>query len=266
MKKQRKINMKIHHKNMKQVSLDMQQWVQSNLAHLGIFECGYANYNFVEQSFLPIPMHHEWYCQYMEQDLDLLTATRVAQASKYWDMQNTIHKKYNDFIEQRMKKNFYKIDFIQKNADSYELLTVGTERPFSPQEYLEIQKHFRHISYQADQIRKQKSHVLSELRPWRELKNLHQEKSVIDTASEYEKAKFDDITLTAKEQLYIEYLMMNKTHKEIAFNHEVSDVAVRNVLRNIKRKLGNDYMSTSLMFKRLKSKGVLSVCSQSFSR
>ena len=144
--------MKIHHKNMKQVSHDMQEWVQSNLAHLGIYECGYANYDAVNASYLTLPMFHQWYCEYMEKKLDFMVKERIEKASNYWDMNNTIEKNYNQFIKNYVSDRFYKIDFVQRNTNGFELLTVGSHRPLTPAGYTEVQNKFKQISYQDSYI------------------------------------------------------------------------------------------------------------------
>ena len=50
---------------------------------------------------------------------------------------------------------------------------------------------------------------------------------------------------------------MNLTQKEIAHQKGISQTAVRKTITGIKRKLGNDKMPKSRMFKLLQAQGVL---------
>ena len=71
------------------------------------------------------------------------------------------------------------------------------------------------------------------------------------------KKNFGDLKLTLKELHCLSLMMMNHTQKEIANTKGTSQTAVRKTIRGIKRKLGNEKMPKSLMFKHLQSQGVL---------
>ena len=43
--KKRTTNMNIHHKNMKQISHDLQAWTESHMSTLGVFELSYGYYD-----------------------------------------------------------------------------------------------------------------------------------------------------------------------------------------------------------------------------
>ena len=81
---------------------------------------------------------------------------------------------------------------------------------------------------------------------------------------QYEKSNFKGVILTAKEQLYIEYLLFNLSHKEIAHKQGCSQTAVRQIFINIKRKLGCIHMPTSTLVRKLNEHGVLSLYSIKF--
>ena len=66
--------------------------------------------------------------------------------------------------------------------------------------------------------------------------------------------------LTAKEMQYIEYMLRNKTHLEVALLQDCSETAVRHIYMNIRRKLGNESMTLSQMAHQLDQLGVLSLC------
>ena len=262
MNKQRKTNMKIHHKNMKQVSHDMQQWVQSNLAHLGIFECNYSSINAQESTWMGIPMSHRWYCHFMEQGLDKSVVARLQKGSHYLEGSDILYKKYAQYIGSKPTDDLHRYDYVIKNHQGFETLTVSSNQLISKSTHDHLNKVLHHLSYQAQRIVKNKSNIESEFRFSQELTELFEAKTSEEKSSTYMKSKFHDVILTAKEQLYIEYLIRNLSHKEIAHEHDVSETGVRHVLRNIKRKLGNDSMSTPRMFELLDKKGVLSLCSQ----
>jgi DNA-binding CsgD family transcriptional regulator len=77
----------------------------------------------------------------------------------------------------------------------------------------------------------------------------------------YMKVNFGDLVLTAKEQLYIEFIIFNIAHKEIAHRQDVSETSVRKLLSNIKRKLENESMSNSTLLPELRRRGVLEIFS-----
>tara|TARA_B100001094_G_scaffold34724_1_gene28825 strand:+ start:211 stop:996 length:786 start_codon:yes stop_codon:yes gene_type:complete len=256
--------MNIHHKNMKQVSHDMQQWVQSHLSHLGIYECGYGHLDIVKGTRMPMTTSYDWYCQYNEKNLHSLIVDRIRNKGKYWHNSNDIYHSYKKFIG----KTFHKLDLFNKVSEGYELLTLGCHRLLSPYEYLEVNKAFKQLSYEATKIRKSKPNITLELTTMHELRSMHshdgstenQDNSFIN----YEKYKFQDIVLTAKELKYIEHITLHMNHREIAQLHGCSETAVRKVITNIKGKLKNKNMSTSQMCHILMDYGVLAVCSQSF--
>jgi DNA-binding CsgD family transcriptional regulator len=71
----------------------------------------------------------------------------------------------------------------------------------------------------------------------------------------YQKGCFLGITLTAKEQCYLDYFALGLTYREIATRHGVSEVAVRKVYTNIKRKLNEPNLPSSQLLSRLHRRG-----------
>jgi len=261
--------MNIHHKNMKQVSRDMQSWVNQNISDRNIYECSYSYYNYFDRTFMSLPCDYMWYCDYMEKSLDLLSSYRIKNGSKYWDQESELYKNYKKNISNCIgSKTFYKLDILNKMEHGFEMLAIGSFEPISFQSHIRINHLFSQLSLHAHKIRKKRKHICSDLRQVDEIRDIHiaQEKK-LDNLSEsslknYSKAKFDNLILTAKELLYIEYTMMGLTHKEIAARQQCSQTAVRKVLLNIKFKLGFSYMPNSQMMSKLKDVGVLEVCMQ----
>ena len=71
----------------------------------------------------------------------------------------------------------------------------------------------------------------------------------------YQKGCFFGVTLTAKEQRYLDYFALGLTYREIAAKHGVSEVAVRKVYVNIKRKLKEPNLPSSQLLSRLHRHG-----------
>jgi DNA-binding CsgD family transcriptional regulator len=67
----------------------------------------------------------------------------------------------------------------------------------------------------------------------------------------YQKGCFGGVTLTAKEQRYLDYFALGLTYREIAVRHGVSEVAVRKIYSNIKRKLKEPKLPSSQLLSRL---------------
>tara|TARA_B100001094_G_C18170890_1_gene795021 strand:- start:389 stop:1144 length:756 start_codon:yes stop_codon:yes gene_type:complete len=247
---------------MKQVSQDMQQWTKSNLTHLGIYECTYNYFNVHDETFMPIPMNYNWYCEYMEKGFDLSVADRLNSGSAFWK---------DDSVFQAYKKcvgieKCYKLDLVVKTTKGYEMLILAGQKPLNTKDFTLLNRAFHQVSFLAHRIRQDKPNTLIHLKPVNAIKLNHYRDHQNDTSSKvnkYTKAKFDNIILTPKEQLYIEYTLFNLTHKEIAYKHNCSQTAVRKVISNIKRKLGNEFMPTSQMLLSLNDKGVLSSCTPS---
>ncbi len=252
---------------MKQVSQDMQSWVNSNLSSLQVLECAYGHYDIEKGTFMAIPMIQSWYYEYLEKGLDLLVADRLKSKMNYWSHSDQVYSNYHKHIRKNYTdKFFYKFDLVNKIPEGYELLAIGVHKKLSNCELLELQRAFRVISYQASQIRKRYPNSCIELRAYEAVHDLFhiENKEKENMISQYEKSKFGDIILTPKEQQYIEYTLFNLTHKEISYKHNCSQTAVRKVISNIKRKLGNEYMPTSSMLIKLNEIGALGLCSRNF--
>jgi DNA-binding CsgD family transcriptional regulator len=270
MTKKRILNMNIHHKNMKQAALDMQQWVQQNISDPNIYECSYSYYNYKEATFMSLPCEYRWYCDYMENSLDLLSAYRIQNGSKYWDKDSHLHQSYATSIQKIIgERPFYKLDILKKHNDGYEMLAIGSFEPIAFNAHLRLNQLFSQLTLHAAKIRRYKKNICLDLKQVDEIKSMHQDSNLILNANtdeisrnRYQKSKFDQIVLTAKELLYIECLMMGLTQKEIALKQQCTETAVRNIILNIKRKLNLDYAPISQVFHKLKQIGALEVCAK----
>ncbi len=254
--------MNIHHKNMKQISQDMEHSVVSKLSHCGISECNYSYYNIDSNTFMAIPSSYDWHCQYMEQDLDLSVSSRLNTGLHYWNTEETLYQLYKKY---KGESDFTKLDFVIKTDFGFEMMSVTSLKGFDMNDLTNIKSYFHHVSYHANKILKEKPNMVLELRDLKNVKDKYNSVTGHNISQyEYIKSKFNDVILTAKEQKYIEYSMHCLTHKEISFKEMCSEAAVRKVITNIKRKLGNESMPASKMLKLLKEKNALSVCSQGY--
>lgn len=263
--RKRTVNMNIHHKNMKQVSEDMKQWTQENLSSLGIYECSYNHFDIKRNIFMPIPMHYEWYCEYLEKGYDLSVAERLNEGANYWKEDDPMFTAYKKCVG---RDDCYKLDLVIKNESGFELLIVAGSSPLTAKGFNVLQKNFYQLSFQGHKIRKLKPNTMLEIDPIKSVTEKFYNSGNDDSAnlldpSSYKKARFQEVILTAKEQLYIEYLIYNFTHKQIASKQGCSETAVRKVITNIKIKLGNAHMSASTMLLKLNDIGALAVCSGS---
>ena len=264
MKKQRKVNMKVHHKNVLQASQDMQQWVDSNLQHLGIYECHYCYYDLENYKWMTIPAIYSWYCEYLEKNFDRLISSRLKKGLNYWSPSDLVYQNYQKFVQQFNVQTPHKCDLVMPTEKGFEMLVVGVDHPLSKLEQTQLEKFLKYLSYEAHGIIKNKSNILLDLNMESAQNCELPEQPSGKLYSNYQRSKFGNIILTAKELQYIEHLMFNFTRKEIAHEHDCTETAVRRIVANIKSKLGAEFMSTSDMFKRLNKLGVLNICSQSF--
>ena len=167
--------MKIHHKNMKQISHDMQQWVQSNLAHLGVYECSYSRYDLNKGTWLPIPIFYDWYCEYLEKGFDEAVLSRLHQSCNYWKSDEPLYKSYisQQHVKETKLKNPCKFDIVTKTPYGFEMMVIGSKHIPLLHEQAQFQKCFGEISYTASRLIKNYSHVELEFTGTKQAKALY---------------------------------------------------------------------------------------------
>ena len=141
--------------------------------------------------------------------------------------------------------------------DGFDMFSTSSIKPLNLVQQNYVYRKFRELAYMLQKRLKSRPQLAQELRMVDAVKTQHALQDPLEVQDDAQKALFDGVTLTAKELLYLEYLMMNLTHKEIAFRHQCSETAVRKVIGNVKKKLGQDSMPCSMMFQMLKERGVL---------
>ena len=199
-----------------------------------------------------------------EKKLDLCLAPRLKTGWHFWEQTDLTYRAYQKYVRSLNLENVHKSQFGSYHENTLEMCVIGSRSKLEKAELIQAEKAFRQISYQARQLVKYKPNLMLDLNIDMSVvnRNLSLKKHHIETR--YEKALFKGITLTSTEQQYIEYLIFNTSHKGIAYKHNCSETAVRKVITNIKRKLGNDSMSTQAMMTHLNEIGLFNVISQKF--
>ena len=243
----------LHEKQVKQLSELLIRWMEQELAHLGVFECAYSDYDVIRSIVLTVSSNHLWRAQFYERDLDLHIEPFFKIGFERAPEKSKMKRAYNALYD----KHTFKINLVSAYKAGFFVFGLTTYRLLNSQEQGTIAVKFRQLCYKIQQWTKQKKHVYREIRVLDAVKAQHHLQHSSLFVEHQSKSLFDDLALTAKELLYIEELMMNSTYKEIAYNHQRSQASVRGVLANIKRKLGHETMSNSHMMKLLRDKGVL---------
>ena len=164
--------MNIHHRNIKQISQDMQSWVHKHLFQYGIFECAYGCFNTDEATFLPIPMYYNWYAAYMEKSLDLIVATRLKYTGfNYWEKHSPLFKSYNHSVNHKYDKT-YKLDIVIPVRNGYEMLVIGSHTPLSHHTQHTLSQCFHELSSTAFELKKKQPSLCIELRAIQSIINL----------------------------------------------------------------------------------------------
>tara|TARA_B100001094_G_C18178584_1_gene799441 strand:- start:1599 stop:2405 length:807 start_codon:yes stop_codon:yes gene_type:complete len=247
----------VYHNHIKSISQKLEKWVLDELACVGVFECGYTDYHINHNSYFCVSSNNPWRYEFLEKKFELLSAPFLEVGVNVLSKQSKIINYYR----RNYRENCTKMSFVFPYREGFEMLVTSSIKPLNILEQRLVFNKFRQLSYEMGRIRKNKDFLHSEIDILDEVKQQHQrqrqhEDGLLDFKVA-KKSQFDGIALTPKELVYIEHLMMNWTQKEIAYHHQVSETAVRKVIINIKRKLGQEFMAHSTMFRILKQKGVL---------
>lgn len=265
--------MHIHHKNMKYLCHSSEAWIKQNLTYLGIeeFSCNFIDLK--ENTFLPLGSGYGQYCEFIEKKLHHDLASRIAPGIRHWNASEVIFQieekhfqaKNTQDIPANSDQAIQAFDWTIKTENGFEMYCVVSQKPLL-QHQLNAVKHWMHaFSYEGAQIKKYKPKAMLEIENREALqeKFLHFDEHVNQVPVQFHKAKFGDLVLTGKEQEYIQHLILQRPYREIAAKYQVTEVAVRKVIHNIKRKLGCPNMSISDMFSKLNACGALGACIQS---
>jgi DNA-binding CsgD family transcriptional regulator len=217
------------------------------------FECGFVYTNFQSGQFVCLSSNMTWRYQFLEKDLDYDLPELFQVGVNVLNEQHSVKQVYNN----NFRKHCIKMCFFFRYEDGFDMFSTSSFKPLNLVQQNYVYRKFRELAYMLQQRLKKRHQLVQELRMADAVKKQHALQDPLQVQDDTQKALFDGVALTAKELLYLEYLMVNLTQKEIAFRHQCSETAVRKVIMNVKKKLGQDSMPCSIMFQKLKERGVL---------
>lgn len=254
--------MRIHHKNMQYICNTSTKWISQNLSYLGIdkFSCNVIDLK--RNTYLPAACRYHEYCEFMEKKHHLNMAARISPGIRHWHNSELLYQFEQGFRDP--EEIVHIMDWTVKTNTGFELFCVMSRRLLVPQELNALKQWLHVFSYHCTQLQKQKPRAVLELENREALleQYLSYDEAQAPMPIVYQKARFDDLVLTGKEQAYIQHMILQRTYKEIAALYQVTEVSVRKVITNIKSKLGCPSMSISEMFTKLNSCGALGACMQ----
>lgn len=154
--------MNIHHYHMKQISRHMEQWVQSNLYSLGIFECNFVYTDVNESTWIGIPTSYDWYCHFMHLGLETSFLSRVKKGSHYLDNSSLLYKKYNHFLNTKSSQKLYRYEYISKVMTGYETMSISSNKLLSASNHQYLKQISKIFSKQIQLMKHHNSHISSE--------------------------------------------------------------------------------------------------------
>ena len=152
--------MNTHHKNIKQISNDMQKWMHSNLSHLGVYECCYHLYDMQKQQWMSMPVMYDWYCRYLEKGFDITIQDRFNLGWSKWNEQDILYRQYKSYLKKKNIAAGCKLDFISPTTNGLEALTLGVSKSVSMNEHIYIQQKFYQLSKAAQNVILEKPQVM----------------------------------------------------------------------------------------------------------
>jgi hypothetical protein len=166
---------KMHYKNMQTVAQSMYQWVQQHLVQYSIYECEYGRYNLTDGTFLPLPMYYPWFATFMEKNLDLMVAERLAKTGVHrWAEEGELYRIYDHYVRHGYPQ-VYRYDFVRLLPNGYELLAVGTLKPISYLVQRQLYQAFDFLSKTAIDLKQTYPYLPVELRAHQDVLQLHRQ-------------------------------------------------------------------------------------------
>jgi DNA-binding CsgD family transcriptional regulator len=250
----------IHDKNMKYISANTQAWVDKHLAHFGILLFGGNVIDLKHNTYLPAPGHYGLYCEYMEKKHHLHMAARLQPGFRHWSMAEPLYQL--GLQVSAPNQTLHVFDWTLKTEHGFELFYVMSYRLLQPQHLFELRQWLNVYSAQVAEVIKYKPKAVLELENGEALLDKHQNFGAEQIPPPFapQAAQFGDLVLTGKEQTYLKHVLLQQPYSDIAARYQVREVAVRNVIYDIKRKLGAPTMPMSEMFAQLQTRGAIAAC------
>ncbi|MEQ4668781.1 MULTISPECIES: hypothetical protein [Providencia] len=203
-----------------------------------------------------ISNNYEWQLICWDDNLDLLLKERLKPGIQYW---NNYSESFKRTLAKADKRNL-KVDFCQSKNDTFEMITVNTNRQFSLSDMASIYKYRPIISDYAYQVWKKNPDIALPMRADIPLPTNNFDSKRDEQLINHQYMRFGDIRFTAKEMLTIKMLLSHCRVKEISYIQGCSEMSEHKRIQNIKDKLGCPHASPSGLFKALRDHGVTLAC------
>lgn len=203
-----------------------------------------------------ISNNYEWQLMCWDDDLDLLLNERLNPGIQYWSSYSESFKK----TLARADKSNLKVDFCQNQNESFEVITINTNRQLSLSDMASIYKYRPIISDYAHQVWKKNPEIALPMRAEISLPTNNSDQKLGEQLITHQHMRFGDIRFTAKEMLTIKLLLSHCRVKEISYIQGCSEMSEHKRIQNIKEKLDCPHASPSGLFKALRDHGVTLAC------
>lgn len=263
--------MYIHHKNQQYLCNATEVWVRRYLSDLGIDEFGCNFLDLQDNTYLPLGSGYTQYCEFIEKQLHHHMAARIKPGIRHWDPDEVLFKVKASHYPPKPDRGgaqptLHALDWTIKTATGFELFFVVSHQPLQAPQIKGLQHWLRVFSYKGAQVKKYKPKALLEIENRDAVAEKFSNFGQTQTKLQRQKAKFDTLILTAREQEYIQHLLLHRPYRDMAAYHQVSEITVHKGISNIKRKLGCARMSTPEMMHKLNACGALGACMQGIKR
>ena len=149
----------VYHNHIKSISNKLETWLLHELACVGIFECGYTDYNIKQGTYFCISSNNPWRYQFLEEGFHLLSAPFLEVGVSVLKKQNKIINYYR----RHYREDCVKMSFVFRYQDGFEMLVTSSIQPLNMIAQRFVFNKFRELSYEMGKIRKNKSHLDQEL-------------------------------------------------------------------------------------------------------
>lgn len=236
-------------------------WIDKRLSSFGFIDVAYGRLNLEKSFWLEIPMRLDWFQHSLSIGLERHLLERTEQGVHHWQDMSSIHKDFIDFIKQDFGDDLNRVTIATVDNHQREYITVTYRGNLSLQNYAMFYQILSALSFEVNKLIKEYNERLYS--PFPETLEVLPEVFTLPQINEIEDQRkyfFKGVTLTALDLKYIEFLLSFKSYKEIAYERDCSDTAVRKKMTTIKAKFGDPSMSNSRLFSQLKRHGVTVVC------
>ncbi len=233
----------------------MEQWIQSNIASIGVYECCYGYYNLKTKQWMSMPTVYSWYCAYMEKGFTVQVKDRFHEGLIPWRNSDLLYREYKKHLQKKDLSIGSKFDLVRKTNNGFEMLTFGTLQPVRFEDYQTLYHGLHDLSYQAHQIVQRNPDIMRPLEI--EAPQIITHKHSHTSWDTLKKFKFGSLILTGQELQLIQQLLSLMTYEEIALSQSVTLHEVERSFYRLKEKIKNPHITNSELFIELRKNYVL---------